>query len=139
MSTTMTATDVAGNPYIGKTRAIARPTNETHRPGPRLDQLQARWDQAEDRAAENDRLRAEHLKKVDADRKAKADAGRKSVEDQFVDGLRKKYLAADPSATEAEFQEDLPKLRRQHRIDAALASDAAADDAARFVNARRYG
>ena len=38
----------------------------------------------------------------------------------FVERLRRTYLGADPSASEADFQRDLPDIRRQHRIAAVL-------------------
>jgi ABC-type nitrate/sulfonate/bicarbonate transport system substrate-binding protein len=128
MTTTMDPGLVAGNRYLGKTRGgpggMPRPTaadrKYAYRDGAELlRQDQQAWDHAEAWAAENDRLRDERLAKVEADRAAKQGEVAARQDDAFVSALRRTYLAADPLATEADFQRDLPEIRRLHRIAAA--------------------
>ena len=102
------------------------------------------WDADEAKRQEREALarpiREKRAAEAEAKRKA-ADARRAALvaaEDaKLVDALRRRYLASDPTATEAQFQADLPELRRQHRLNAALRGGSA-DEAARAANARRY-
>ncbi len=68
---------------------------------------------------------------AEAEKKAADAAARAaSADKRFVADLRRRYLASDPRATEADFQRDLPELRKQRRI-AAVAGATTEDDCAR--------
>ena len=58
-------------------------------------------------------------------------------EAELVGTLRRRYLSADPAASEADFQRALPALREEHRR-AAVANGVTADDLARRVFRSRY-
>jgi len=129
---------IKGNEFLGLTGRLPRPSRETHGGKPELlAAAQKRWDAAAGWAEQNDRLRRERLAKLDADQEARREARRRRDDDRFVAGWKAKYLAADPAATDADFARDLPELRRQHRLAAAL-KDAPDDGRARADNASRY-
>jgi hypothetical protein len=123
----VTAADIKDNPFLGRTGTVPRPSRETepHQYPEHLARRQQWWDDAKERAAENDKIRADRLKTLDDERAARQAEADKAEEDRFVDGLRQKYLAADPAATEADFQKGLPEIRRQQRIRAAVEGDEA--------------
>jgi len=83
--------------------------------------------------------RAEEKRQAQAAAAAKQEAERAERDERFVAELRERYMAADPGATEADFAQALPEIRRKHRIDVTLGVAKTADDAARTANARRYG
>jgi len=129
---------VRANEYLGLTGRLPRPSRETHGGKPELlAAAQKRWDDAEDWSQQNEQLRLARLARLDADRVARQTDREKQEDERFVGGLRTKYLAADPTATDADFQRDLPEIRRQHRLAAAL-KDAPDDRTARAANAARY-
>ena len=140
MTVTMDASTINTNRYLGKTRSEPRPSRETHPRAPDdwLRAAQRAWDAAEAWAKGNDRLRDERLTRLDEEREQKRAEAHRRDEDAFVATLRTRYLAADPSATEADFQADLPEIRRRHRIDQALRTEAP-DAAARAAQTRLYG
>lgn len=127
------------NRFTGKTATTPRPTADTNpgRDAALLAKDQEQWDEADAWAKMNARLRTERLAKRDAERDAQREARRREEDVRFVDGLKARYLAADPLATEGDFARDLPEMRRQHRIAAALPSGSA-DEAARLANSQRY-
>jgi len=127
------------NRFVGKTGAIPRPTAATM-PGAdaaRLAREQEAWDLADAWAKENEKLRLVRLARLDAERDAQREARQQAADDRFVGDLREKYMSADPTATDADFQRDLQEIKRQHRIKAAL-SGGADDGRARADNASRY-
>ncbi len=74
----------------------------------------------EERDEANRKIRDARLQALD-DKKAAERAERLATEDaSFIDTLRRRYLAADPTATEESFIADLPEIRRQARIAAAV-------------------
>jgi hypothetical protein len=118
-------TIMASNFFVGKTASLPRPTADSPRPagfGGTVEEGQKLWDQAERQRAENERLRDERIAGIEADRAAANQRRRDDQDAAFVDHLRRAYLAADPAATEADFQRDLAEIRRQHRIAAANGS-----------------
>jgi len=128
-----------GNEFLGQTGRLPRPSRETHGGKPELlAAAQQRWDAAADWARENEKLRAERLARLDAERVARQTDREQQEDERFVAGLREKYMSADGTATAAEFAEDLPAIRREHRIKAAL-SGGADDGRAPAANAARYG
>jgi len=126
------------NEYLGQTGRLPRPSRETHggKPEP-LAAAQKRWDDAEGWSQQNEQLRLARLARLDADRVARREARQQAADERFVGDLKAKYLAADPSATPEAFQADLPEIKRQHRIKAAL-SGGDDDGAARAATAARY-
>jgi len=138
-----TATELGVRPdnqYLGKTGTTPRPTTATHPggDGSRLATAQAAWDMAKGWADGNERLRLERLARVDAAQEEKRAARRRRDDDIFIGDLKDRYLAADPLATDADFDRDLPEIRRQHRLAAALRGEAD-DRSARAANAARAG
>jgi len=110
------------NPFIGRTATTPRPTGETYRGTDASFRLDCeRWDMAKAQADDNAQRRADHIAGIEAKREEVRAALTAEAETRFTGELRGKYFAADPGATEAEFQADLPDIRRQHRITAALA------------------
>jgi hypothetical protein len=101
--------------------------------------LQAQWDAVENWMQYQDKVKATRLAEQEAEREAERQQLASEQEASFVDGLRQKYFAADPSVTEAEFLEDLPKIRRQHRIAAALSGQPTNDNEARRLQAIQTG
>ena len=106
----------ATNPYAttDRDRALAqqRQDREDREAGAAAEQQR--------RDEENAKLRAARLQAID-DRKAAERAERLAADDQaFVADLRRGYLASDPMATEESFVADLPEIRRQARIAAAV-------------------
>lgn len=83
-------------------------------------------------AVKEEAARAEEERKA-ADAAARAEAADK----RFVSELKRRYMAADPKATEVDFLRDLPELRKQHRM-AAVAGATTADDRARAQFIRQY-
>ncbi len=76
--------------------------------------------------------------KVAEQKRAEAEAARVAEADRrFVAGLRQRYLASDPKATQADFERDLPELRKLHRLNA-VANGGTADDLARRRFATQY-
>jgi hypothetical protein len=115
------------NPFIGRTATTPRPTEATYRGTEASFRLDCeRWDAAKTQADDNAQRRADHIAGIEAKREEVRVALTAEAETRFTDELRGKYFAADPGATEAEFQVDLPLIRRQHRIKAALAGPAPA-------------
>ena len=112
------------NPFLGQTRRQARPDRDQERfsvyGDAQLREQQTQWDFAENWAKEDDKLRDERLAKQEAEREAARRQGAADDEAAFIAPLRRTYLGADPSASEADFQRDLPEIRRQHRIAAVL-------------------
>ena len=109
-----------------------------------LEANQRIWDADEAKRQEREALARpiRERRAAEAASKREAEAARRAelvaAEDaKLVAELRRRYLGSDPTATEAQFQADLPELRRQHRLNAALGG-ASADEAARAANARRY-
>jgi len=127
------------NAYLGKTSHTPRPTAATHpgAAGSRLARAQEAWDLADAWAKENEQLRLERLARLDADQEARREGRRQAAAARFVGDLRAKYMSADLAASEGDFQADLPEIRRQHRIAAAL-KGGDDDGAARAANAARY-
>jgi len=138
-----TATQIGVRPdneYLGRTGTTPRPTAATHpgADGARLAGAQAAWDLADAWAKVNEKLRRERLAKLDGQRNAAVESRRRQEDERFTAELRAEYLSVDPTATDADFQRDLPELRRQHRPAAAL-KDAPDDGRARAAGASRFG
>lgn len=125
------------NSFLRRTHEVPRPTERSHGLGGRLPELQEAWDRAEEKRVVDEAYHARKRAERQARRDAPRVAGEHMREEAFVGGLRARYLAADPAATEADFLRDLPELRRRHRLDAALAEETA-DARARRENAGRY-
>jgi len=129
---------VRANEFLGQTGRLPRPSRETHGGKPELlAAAQQRWDDAEGWSQQNEQLRLARLARLDADRVAKREARQQAADERFVGDLKARYLAADPTATPQEFERDLPEIRRQHRLAAAL-KEAPDDGRARPDNASRY-
>ncbi|MGI8476718.1 MAG: hypothetical protein ACR2OO_10145 [Thermomicrobiales bacterium] len=127
------------NQFVGATKRTPRPTGPadgvfgaTGRAA--LARDQADYDAAKRWDDENIALRAARLAALDAKRDAERDARRQAADGRFVDHLREGYFSADPLATEAEFLADLPRIRRDLRVQAATA-----DPAAPPIDRRLYG
>ncbi len=130
---------IKGNEYLGQTGRLPRPSRETHGGKPELlAAAQKRWDDAEGWSQQNEQLRLARLARLDADRVARQTDREKQEDERFVGDLRARYLAADPSATAEDFAADLPEIKRQHRIKAALSGGADDGRAARADTASRY-
>jgi hypothetical protein len=78
----------------------------------------------------------EEEQRTAADRQREAQVA--AANEKLVSDLRRRYLASDPTATEEEFQRDLPELRRKHREAAVLGVNDGRAEAARRESAQRY-
>ncbi len=100
--------------------------------GDRLQQLTAQRE-AEERATAEERRQTEeavrqHREAYDANaererqdaRRARVDAERNAKLEEIKDGYRGRYLAADPTATEHDFEAAWPALREEYRRRAAM-------------------
>ena len=123
----MDPSTITDNSFTGKTERLARPDRTDpiyqHLDEATLRRKQSQWDAAEAWRQANDDLKAQRFAAVDAKRAADAAERTTAADARFVAELRGKYLAADPTATAADFQRDLPEIRRQHRIAAATAAE----------------
>ncbi len=80
----------------------------------------------------------EEAASAEAEKKAADAAARAEAADAtFVAQLRRRYMASDATATEQQFQKDLPELRRLHRLNA-VAGASTEDDKARARFVRQY-
>lgn len=113
------------NQFLGKTKYMPRPT------GPKdgrfgttgradLAKDQAKWDQAQAWAAENDKIRTDRLAAIETERAARAAEWRAEATEAVLAELRDRYLRSDPAASEEDFVADLPEIQRRRRIDAAV-------------------
>ncbi|MDP9473329.1 MAG: hypothetical protein M3Q71_22145 [Chloroflexota bacterium] len=84
-----------------------------------------------------DALKEQAAREAEEKRAADAASRAEAADKRFVADLRRRYLASDPRATEADFQRDLPELRKQRRI-AAVAGASTEDDKARARFVRQY-
>ncbi len=90
------------------------------------------------RVEENRKIRDARLKALD-DKKVAERAERLAAEDrEFVATLRRRYMSSDVTATEADFQRDLPELRRLHRLNAAVHGPSDSELAAARRDASQY-
>jgi len=133
-TTTIGLMEALASPYAGQTRPgdrryRRRPTAEDV--APRADvpahlreaerqkalaeagEQQRQWDTAEG-------WRAQEERRIEAKLAAEQTERRRVADEVFVNEFRRRYLASDPTASEADFAADLPEIRRQHRIAAAL-------------------
>lgn len=123
------------------TATYARPEASWWTSPIRLDYAQQEWDAAEVQrqkhvaVVEGIRARREAQKAEQrAVQEAAAQERRERLDVPIVAELRSAYLAADPTATEEQFQAVLPELREERRRRAALAGN----DAARVAFTRHY-
>ncbi len=82
--------------------------------------------QALERAEVNDAARTAHLARLDAERKAEADAADQRKLNDVTEKLRTAYMM-QPGATESEFTRVLPDLLLEQRKQAALGASAEFD------------
>ncbi len=124
----MTTAEANANKFLGRTDHEPRPTwDKPFGPTGResLARDQAAWDAARAWDLDNHARREAHIAGVDAKREAERQARRDADEARATDALRQKYFRADHLATEEDFQQDLTEIKRQLRIQAALAESTA--------------
>lgn len=123
----MTPAEANQNRFLGKTDRTPRPAHDPAKDGPfgpdgreslRHDQQQ--WDAARAWDQDEKQRRANYLAGLETKRKAEDQARHDADEARAVDAIRTRYFRADRLATEADFQRDLPEIRRQQRIAAAM-------------------
>jgi len=127
---------IKDNPFAGKTATEPRPSRDASRhrflDDAELRRRQKQWDDAQAWARQDDEMRAAHLAKVEAEKRAEVraradeDAARRTAErDQLVARLRSDFLR-QPGATEADWEHNKDAVVDDHFRRQMAANDEAA-------------